>query len=402
MPVFEYVGKNKFGQIIRGTKSAATIEDARRMIAREQIVIQKIKKKGGMSFGLNLFKGKIVKVDELSIFTRQLATIINAGIPIVQGLGILATQIKNKKFQEAVSTVKSDIESGVSLEDALRKHPRAFSELYINMASAGEKSGNLPEVLSRLAKYLEREASVRGKVKSALTYPVVVLVIAITISLLILYKVVPTFSALFEDLGAELPLPTQILVSASHILVNNIGWLFLVTIAMFFAFRAYYRTYSGKRVIDNLKLKLPVMGDLAIKGSVARFSRTLATMISSGIDLLLALEITAKTSGNAIVEDAIMEARNMVTQGRELSNSIQNFKVFPPMLSQMIAVGESTGSLDEMLSKIADFYEEEVDRAVDTLLSLIEPIMIVFLGVLIGGMVVALYLPMFNLAKNIG
>jgi type IV pilus assembly protein PilC len=401
MPVFEYVGKNKYGQIVRGTKIAPTRDDAKRMVARDQIIVQKIKQKGGFGLDLHIFQGKVVKVDELSIFTRQLATIINAGIPIVQGLGILASQIKNKKFQSVVATVKSDIESGVSLEESLRKHPRAFSELYVNMASAGEKSGNMPEVLSRLAKYLEREASVRGKVKSAMTYPVVVLVVAISIALGILYKVVPTFAALFADLGAELPILTQILISASHLLVNNFIWLVLVTIGMFFAIRSYSRTYNGRRTIDRIKLKLPVFSDLLIKGAVARFSRTLSTMITSGIDLLVALEITAKTSGNSIIEDALMEARNKVTQGRSLNDSIEKFKVFPPMLSQMIKVGEETASLDEMLSKIADFYEEEVDRAVDTLLSLIEPIMIVFLGVLIGGMVVALYLPMFSLAQKI-
>jgi type IV pilus assembly protein PilC len=401
MPVFEYVGKNKYGQIVRGTKIAPTRDDAKRMVARDQIIVQKIKQKGGFTLDLHIFQGKVVKVDELSIFTRQLATIINAGIPIVQGLGILASQIKNKKFQAVVAAVKSDIESGVSLEESLRKHPRAFSELYVNMASAGEKSGNMPEVLSRLAKYLEREASVRGKVKSAMTYPVVVLVVAISIALGILYKVVPTFATLFEDLGAELPIPTQILISASHLLVNNFIWIVLITIGAIFAIRSYSRTYNGRRTIDRIKLKLPVFSDLLIKGAVARFSRTLSTMITSGIDLLVALEITAKTSGNSIIEDALMEARNKVTQGRSLNDSIEKFKVFPPMLSQMIKVGEETASLDEMLSKIADFYEEEVDRAVDTLLSLIEPIMIIFLGVLIGGMVVALYLPMFSLAQKI-
>ena len=401
MATFVYVGKNKFGQPVKGEKVAASLEEAKRLLNRDQVVVQRIRAKGGIGALMQKFQMKAASVVELAVFTRQMSTIINSGIPLTQGLDIIADQIKNRRFKEIINGVSNDVKSGLSLEDALRKHPDAFSELYVNMAVAGEKSGNLPDILSRLAKYMEREASVKGKIKSAMTYPLVVISVAITITGFILYKVVPTFANLFKDLGAELPLPTQLVVAASDLIVNNIIFIVLGVVGGIFFLRNYYKTYRGRRVLDGILLKMPVMKEL-IKGAVARFSRTLSTMISSGIDLLVGLEITARTSGNSIIEDAIMETRNMVTQGRSLSESILGFKVFPSMLGQMVKVGEDTGSLDEMLSKIADFYEEEVDRAVDTLMSLIEPLMITLLGVLIGGIVVALYLPMFSLVQAIG
>ena len=402
MATFVYVGKNKFGQPVKGEKVAASLEEAKRLLNRDQVVVQRIRAKGGIGALMQKFQMKAASVVELAVFTRQMSTIINSGIPLTQGLDIIADQIKNRRFKEIINGVSNDVKSGLSLEDALRKHPDAFSELYVNMAVAGEKSGNLPDILSRLAKYMGREASVKGKIKSAMTYPLVVISVAITITGFILYKVVPTFANLFKDLGAELPLPTQLVVAASDLIVNNIIFIVLGVVGGIFFLRNYYKTYRGRRVLDGILLKMPVMKELLIKGAVARFSRTLSTMISSGIDLLVGLEITARTSGNSIIEDAIMETRNMVTQGRSLSESILGFKVFPSMLGQMVKVGEDTGSLDEMLSKIADFYEEEVDRAVDTLMSLIEPLMITLLGVLIGGIVVALYLPMFSLVQAIG
>ena len=402
MATFVYVGKNKFGQPVKGEKVAASLEEAKRLLNRDQVVVQRIRAKGGIGALMQKFQMKAASVVELAVFTRQMSTIINSGIPLTQGLDIIADQIKNRRFKEIINGVSNDVKSGLSLEDALRKHPDAFSELYVNMAVAGEKSGNLPDILSRLAKYMEREASVKGKIKSAMTYPLVVISVAIAITGFILYKVVPTFANLFKDLGAELPLPTQLVVAASDLIVNNIIFIVLGVVGGIFFLRNYYKTYRGRRVLDGILLKMPVMKELLIKGAVARFSRTLSTMISSGIDLLVGLEITARTSGNSIIEDAIMETRNMVTQGRSLSESILGFKVFPSMLGQMVKVGEDTGSLDEMLSKIADFYEEEVDRAVDTLMSLIEPLMITLLGVLIGGIVVALYLPMFSLVQAIG
>ena len=402
MATFVYVGKNKFGQPVKGEKVAASLEEAKRLLNRDQVVVQRIRAKGGIGALMQKFQMKAASVVELAVFTRQMSTIINSGIPLTQGLDIIADQIKNRRFKEIINGVSNDVKSGLSLEDALRKHPDAFSELYVNMAVAGEKSGNLPDILSRLAKYMEREASVKGKIKSAMTYPLVVISVAITLTGFILYKVVPTFANLFKDLGAELPLPTQLVVAASDLIVNNIIFIVLGVVGGIFFLRNYYKTYRGRRVLDGILLKMPVMKELLIKGAVARFSRTLSTMISSGIDLLVGLEITARTSGNSIIEDAIMETRNMVTQGRSLSESILGFKVFPSMLGQMVKVGEDTGSLDEMLSKIADFYEEEVDRAVDTLMSLIEPLMITLLGVLIGGIVVALYLPMFSLVQAIG
>ncbi len=403
MPTYEYIGKNKVGKIVKGIKIAPNIEEAKRMVLREEIVLHSIKeKKGSFLMGLNIFKKKIASIKDLSLFARQLATLHEAGLPFIQAMDILSSQMENKRFKEVLTTVKNDVESGMSVEEALRKHPSVFSELFVNMVAAGEKSGNMGEILNRLAKYLESEARIRAKVKSAMTYPAVVITVAIIIVAIIMYKVIPAFENIFRDLGAELPLPTQIVVGISHFLINNVVWIILSIIGIFALLRAYYSTYKGRRVIDRLMLRIKVLGDLLLKASVARFSRTLSTLLASAIDLLAGIEITAKTAGNAVIEDHLLEAKNLVAQGKNLSDVIENIKLFPPMLSQMIRVGENTGNTDEMLSKVADFYEEEVERAVETLISLIEPFMIVFLGVVIGGIIISMYLPMFSLIGKVG
>ncbi len=403
MPTYEYVGKNRLGKIVKGLKVAPNIEEAKRMIMREQIAIHSIKeKKGAFLKGLNIFKKKIATIKELSLFARQLATLLEAGISFIQAMDILAKQTENKRFQEVLTTVKNDIEAGMAVEEAFRKHPEVFSELFTNMVAAGEKSGNLPEILNRLAKYLESEARIKAKVKSAMTYPAVVITVAVVIVVIIMYKVIPAFENIFSDLGAELPVPTQIVVGISHFLIDNALIIFLIAVGIFALLRGYYSTYKGKRVIDGFMLRIKVLGDLLLKSAVARFSRTLSTLLASAIDLLAGIEITAKTAGNAVIEDHLLEAKNLVAQGKNLSDVIENIPLFPPMLSQMIRVGESTGSIDEMLSKVADFYEEEVERAVETLISLIEPFMIVFLGIVIGGIIVSMYLPMFSIIGKIG
>jgi type IV pilus assembly protein PilC len=343
-----------------------------------------------------------VSQKELAIFTRQFSVMIDAGLPLVQCLEILGTQAENKVFQKTLLQVRQDVESGATLADSMRKHPRVFDDLYCNMIAAGEAGGILDTILQRLATYIEKIVKLRRAVRSAMIYPIAVLSIAAIVVAVILWKVIPTFAALFAGLGAELPLPTRIVIAAS----NFVGRYFILIIALIFALiyalKKYHDTYKGRRVIDGILLKMPVLGIVLRKIAVARFCRTLATLVSSGVPILEALEITAKTSGNAIVEDAIMATRKSIEEGKTISEPLKDTEVFPPMVVHMIAVGEQTGALDAMLSKIADFYEEEVDAAVENMLTLIEPIMILFLGIIIGGIVISMYLPMFSLLSKIG
>ena len=327
---------------------------------------------------------------------------IDAGLPLVQCLEILGTQQDDKAFQRIILAVRQDVESGSSLADALRKHPRAFDDLFVNMIAAGEAGGILDTILRRLSTYIEKAVKLKGQVKTALIYPVSVLTIAALVVAIILWKVIPTFAALFAGLGAQLPLPTRLVIAASNFLASYFLFILAGIAAIIFALKRYYATYKGRRVIDGILLKLPVLGDILKKIAVARFCRTFATLTSSGVPILDGLEITAKTSGNAIIEDAIMMVRKSVETGRTIAEPLAETKVFPPMVVQMIGVGEQTGALDAMLSKIAEFYEEEVDNAVEGLMKLMEPIMIAMLGTIIGTIVVAMYMPMFDLISKIG
>jgi type IV pilus assembly protein PilC len=327
---------------------------------------------------------------------------IDAGLPLVQCLEILGTQQDDKAFQRIILAVRQDVESGSSLADALRKHPRAFDDLFVNMVAAGEAGGILDTILRRLSTYIEKAVKLAGQVKTAMIYPVSVLVIAALVVAIILWKVIPTFSSLFAALGAQLPLPTRMVIAASNFLASYFLFILVGIGAIVFALKRYYKTYKGRRVIDRTILGLPVLGDIMKKIAVARFCRTFATLTSSGVPILDGLEITAKTSGNAIIEDAIMAVRKAVETGRTIAEPLTETKVFPPMVVQMIGVGEQTGALDAMLSKIAEFYEEEVDNAVEGLMKLMEPIMIGMLGTIIGTIVVAMYMPMFSLLSKIG
>jgi type IV pilus assembly protein PilC len=372
-------------------------------LRREQILVTRItaataakkeKEKGGVT-------GKKVKAKNLAVFTRQFSVMIDAGLPLVQCLDILGNQEEDKNFSAVILQTRADVESGASLADAMRRHPKTFDPLFTNMIAAGEAGGILDTILKRLATYIEKAVKLASQVKSAMVYPVAVIVIAGGVVGVILWKVIPTFAALFSGLGAELPLPTRIVIALSDNLVRFFPFLFVIGGAAAYGFRQYYMTEKGRRVVDAMLLKAPVLGNLLRKIAVARFCRTLATLISSGVPILDGLEITAKTAGNAIVEDAVMVTRKSIERGETISVPLKDTNVFPPMVTQMIGVGEATGALDTMLAKIADFYEEEVDTAVAGLLTLLEPIMIAILGVIVGGIVISMYLPIFDLISKL-
>jgi type IV pilus assembly protein PilC len=379
---------------------AESKEAAIATLRKQQIIVTAVTEKG-KEFALPKIGGGISS-KELAVFTRQFSVMIDAGLPLVQCLEILGSQNENRTFQKILFQVRQDVESGSTLADALRKHPKAFDDLYCNMVAAGEAGGILDTILQRLSTYIEKIVKLRSAVRSALVYPTAVILIAVGVVWIILWKVIPTFATLFEGLGASLPLPTRITIALSHFIGAWWWVMILAAILTVVLIHRYHKTHKGRRVIDRLTLKIPVLGSVLKKIAVARFCRTLGTLVSSGVPILDGLEITAKTSGNAIVEDAIMATRTSVEEGKTISEPLKGTDVFPPMVVQMVAVGEQTGALETMLSKIADFYEDEVDEATANLLALLEPVMICFLGVIIGGIVISMYLPMFDLISKIG
>ncbi len=399
MPAFVWKGKNRDGKAVSGEQSADTKEAVMAVLRRQQILVSSVKEKG-KEVALPKFSGSVPPKD-LAVFTRQFSVMIDAGLPLVQCLEILGNQQENKTFAKILQHTRMDVESGSTLADAMRKHPKAFDELFVNMIAAGEAGGILDTILKRLAVYIEKAVKLRGQVKGAMVYPVAVIGIAAIVITVILWKVIPTFAAMFEGLGAQLPLPTRIVIAMSNWLVRLLPFLVVFGVAGVFLFKRYYSTHGGKRVVDRIILKLPVLGILMQKIAVARFCRTLATLISSGVPILDGLEITARTAGNSIIEDAIMSVRKGVEGGLTLAQPLKESGVFPNMVVQMIGVGEQTGALDAMLSKIADFYEEEVDQAVANLLTLMEPVMILFLGTTVGGIVISMYLPLFDLISKL-
>jgi type IV pilus assembly protein PilC len=345
--------------------------------------------------------GKSVPAKNLAIFTRQFSVMIDAGLPLVQCLEILGRQEPHKNFSAVILKVREDVESGAALADSMKKHPKTFDALYSNMIAAGEAGGILDTILKRLAVYIEKNVKLKSEVKSAMIYPIAVIVIAALVVGAILWKVIPTFATLFEGLGAQLPLPTRVVIQASNLVVAW-GWLFLIALgALGYAIKRYYDTEGGRHMIDAIMLKTPILGDILRKVAVARFCRTLSTLLSSGVPILDGLDITARTSGNAIIEKAILRTRTGIERGETVSGPLKETNVFPSMVVQMINVGETTGALDTMLSKIADFYEDEVDAAVAGLLTLLEPVMIAFLGVVVGGIVIAMYMPIFDLISKL-
>jgi len=401
MPTFVYTGKTTGGEVKKGEIEAASVAQATAALRRQQIVPSAVKKKGGFSLAalndIKLFK-KPIKTKDIVVFSRQFATMIDAGLPLVQCLDILSSQQENPEFKRILLDVKGSVEGGSTFADALRKHPKVFDALYVNLIAAGEVGGILDTILNRLSGFLEKNEKLKGKIKSAMTYPVAVIIIASLVVTGLLLWVVPIFEDMFAGFGQALPAPTQVIVLMSKALQNWWYVIFGLIGAVIVGIKYARKTDKGRLLSDRVALRAPVLGDLIRKTAVARFTRTLGTMISSGVPILEGLDIVAKTAGNLVIEEAVMEARKSLSEGKTLAEPLMETKVFPGMVTQMIAVGESTGALDAMLTKIADFYEEEVDVAVDSLTSLIEPMLMAFLGIVVGGLVIALYLPIFQIA----
>lgn len=395
MPTFAYTARTLGGELKTATMDAASRDEVVAQLRRQKLIVVKIdEEKAKKRMGR-------IKTRDIVIFTRQFATMINAGLPLVQALDILSRQSENKALQDVTRQVVYDVESGHTVADALRRHPKAFTDLYVNMVAAGEAGGILDTILLRLATFLEKNDALVGKVKSAMIYPAVIMSVAVVAIVVLLIFVIPVFQNMFASVNLSLPLPTRVVIGLSSFL-KHYWWLMGAGIwGGIFMLRQFYRTPAGKLRVDSFMLHMPVLGDMLRKSAVSRFTRTLGTLISSGVSILDGLEITAKTAGNQVIHNAIMESRASIAGGDTISAPLQKSAVFPPMVISMIAVGEQTGGLDEMLTKIADFYDTEVDTAVSGLLSLMEPIMIVFLGVIVGGMVVAMYLPIFDMINAV-
>ncbi len=399
MPVFKWQGKNRQGEVIRGEMEAASAAVAVLNLRKQQIVPLQVKPEKAKSSSFSFSFGGRITEKEVAIFTRQLATMIDSGLPLVQSLEILANQQENPKFKETLLAVKGEVEGGSTFSDSLRKHPKAFDDLYTNLVTAGEIGGTLDIILSRLSQYMEKSIALKKRVKGAMVYPSSILGVSVLVVVVLLVFVIPVFQKMFQGFGAALPAPTQFIIALSEFMKANILYMIAGIIGFVFLFRRYYRTEQGHKVIDRGLLKLPVFGDLLLKIATARFTRTLGTLVSSGVPILDGLLITARASGNKVIEEAIMKTRVSISEGKTIAEPLEQSQVFSGMTVQMIGVGESTGSLDAMLNKIADFYDEEVDATVAALTSLLEPLMMVVLGVLIGGMMVAMYLPIFKMAS---
>lgn len=399
MNIYQYTAKDKNGHTVMGTLDANSEGEAAEVLHNKDLVVIALEETKGKV--VKSSQGGKVKLDDLVIFSRQLATMIDAGIPLVQSLGILGEQTENKSLKGVVIMIRQDIEAGMNFCDALSKHPNIFSELFVNMARAGEASGMLDEVLDRLATYLEKTSALIRKIRSSLIYPAVVICMAILITGFLLIKVVPTFQGIFEMLGGQLPLPTRILIGLSNILRKYLVYVVGISIVAGVIFKKYINTEKGRYNFDAQKLKVPVLGTLFRKVALAKFSRTFATLVKSGVSVLNALDIVAKTSGNKVVEKTIMKCRTAVREGESISQPLSKSGVFPPLVCRMIGIGEQTGQLEHMLSKIADFYDAQVDAAVAGLTSMIEPLVIGFLGIVIGGIVVSLFMPIFKITELI-
>jgi type IV pilus assembly protein PilC len=399
MAKFQWEATTRAGERKRGSMEAETAAQVEGRLRGDGLTVERVRKE---SAGIQLQIGSGVGSKDLQIFTRQLATMIDAGLPLVQCLDILAAQTPNKVFARILSQVKGQVEQGSTFSDALRKHPRVFDDLYVNLVAAGEVGGILDTILNRLAVYIEKAVKLRGQIKSALFYPVGIMVVAIGVIAVMLIKVIPTFENMYKEMGhAELPGATRFVISISHGFINRWYLYFGTLFGVIFGSTAMRRSDGGKEIFDRALLRLPVMGSVLRKIVVARFTRTLGTLLTSGVPILDALDICARTAGNKVVEQGIMRARDKIAEGHDMAGPLADSKVFPTMVVQMIGVGEQTGAMDQMLQKIADFYEEEVDAAVSALTSLIEPVMMAFLGVVVGGLIIAMYLPIFKLAGNI-
>jgi type IV pilus assembly protein PilC len=401
MPIYKWEGKTAKGVMKKGEMEAPN-ESAIRIHLRQQNIIPTKVASKGKEIRISLPFGKKVKQRSIAVFTRQLATMIDAGLPLVQSLEILSSQQESKVFKNIIREIREDVEGGSTFAGALKKHPATFNELYTNLVVAGEEGGILDNILTRLANYIEKSEALKKKVKSALIYPATIVGVAIIVVIVLMIFVIPVFETMFKSAGQSLPLPTLIVLTMSKLIKKYVIIFIPALVLLFYLSRKYYQTQNGRAVIDRLLLKLPVFGPLFRKIAVARFSRTLGTLVSSGVPILDGLTIVSRTSGNRTIETAILNARASIREGETIAEPLNRSKIFPPMVIQMISVGESTGALDSMLSKIADFYEEEVDIAVSNLTSLLEPFLMIFLGVVIGGVVISMYLPIFNMASAVG
>jgi type IV pilus assembly protein PilC len=404
MATYAFSGRTRSGENISGERIGDTMDTVVSALKREQIQVTRIQPaqaKASAVAGARKLKAKSVPAKNLAVFTRQFSVMIDAGLPLVQCLEILGNQEDHKYFAQVILATRGDVEGGLSLAEAMKRHPKCFDSLFCNMIAAGEAGGILDTILKRLATYIEKAVKLKAQVKSAMIYPIAVITIACLVIGVILWKVIPTFASLFAGLGAELPLPTRIVIALSNNLVRFMPFIIIGFFALAWGFRSYYGTEGGRRVIDRITLKMPILGPIMRKIAVARFCRTLSTLMASGVPILDGLDITAKTSGNAIIEDAILTTRKSIERGETIAAPLKETGVFPGMVVQMIGVGEATGALDTMLSKIADFYEEEVDVAVEGLLTLLEPVMIAFLGGAVGGIVIAMYMPIFDLISKL-
>jgi type IV pilus assembly protein PilC len=401
MPIYKWEGKTAKGAIKKGEMEAPSEAAIRIHLRQQNIVPTKVLTKG-KEFKISLPFKKKVNQRSIAVFTRQLATMIDAGLPLVQSLEILSQQQESKAFKNIIREIREDVEGGSTFAGALKKHPVTFNELYTNLVVAGEEGGILDNILNRLANYIEKSEALRKKVKSALIYPATIIGVAVIVVMILMIFVIPVFETMFKSAGQTLPLPTLIVLTLSKMIKKYVVILIPALILLFYMAKKYYQTQNGRAVIDRLLLKLPVFGALFKKIAVARFSRTLGTLVSSGVPILDGLTIVSRTSGNRTIETAILNARTSIREGETIAEPLSRSGIFPPMVIQMISVGESTGALDSMLSKIADFYEEEVDIAVANLTSLLEPFLMIFLGVVIGGVVISMYLPIFNMASAVG
>jgi type IV pilus assembly protein PilC len=404
MATFAYVGRTRSGAVKKGELSAKTRDEAVDQLRKQSVVVTSLQEKSGAG-GFKLSLGSGLNDKDMVVFTRQFGTMINAGLPLVQCLEILSTQSENKVLRETIGEVKTQVEAGSTFSDALRRHPKVFDDLYVNLVHAGEVGGLLDTILTRLAKYIEKAMKLKGQIKSAMVYPTTIMGVAVVVIAILMIFVIPIFAKMFLDLSGgkvALPGPTQIVIDISNFFVAY--WYVILggIVGIIIGIKRYYATVKGRMVIDKLLLRLPVVGDLIRKASVAKFTRTLGTLLSSGVPLLDGMSICAKTSGNKVIEETLLNARLSISGGKTIADPLAASGVFPKMVTHMIAVGESTGALDAMLGKIADFYEDEVDQAVASLTSLLEPMMMVFLGIVIGFIVIAMYLPIFKMASAIG
>jgi type IV pilus assembly protein PilC len=399
MAVFIWKGKNRYGDVVDGERVAKSIADLTRILKREQITVFDVSKKR-VELKIPFLKREKVKLKELAVYSRQISVLVDADLPLIQSLTMLADQTKNNYFKNVIQTIRKDVEAGSTLNEAKRKYPKVFDDLYCNLVASGEQSGSLDVMLRRLAEYLENVVKLRAQVKQAMTYPLAVLVFSIVVTIFMMWKVVPVFSNIFIELGADMPLLTLMVLTVSNFVQKYILFIFIGLIGSVFLFRYIKKTTSGRRIIDKATLKMPLFGGLLQKVALSRITRTLATLLSGGVPMLESLKITSTTAGNVILEDRIVEARTLVSEGGNLTDAFREKAHFPLMVTQMVSVGEATGTLDGMLGKLADFYDDEVEAAVGSLLSILEPILLIVVGGLIGAIVISMYLPVFSLMQR--